>query len=334
MAQSQRENYYTVLGVGENASKEEIKKAYRNLSLKYHPDKNQGSSESVSMFQKISEAYEALGTDEKRQQYDMERQNPFANMFPGMNMHGGGGMGMGMPPGMGVHVHHMHPGMGGMHEVNIDEMFQNLFGFAAGGGGGVGGFPGMGPNVQIFRNGVPLQQKPTPIIKTVSVTMEHVLNGVNLPVEIERWIVENGNKVFEKETVYVPIPKGVDDNEIIILRDKGNVINEYLKGDLKLFVKIVNNTDFKRNGLDLIYEKKISLKEALCGFQFELKYINGKSYTINNNPGSVVTPAYFKPIPGMGLTREGHTGNLVITFEILFPETIEIEKVNALSKIL
>jgi len=328
---SQKENFYEILGLNEGASKEEIKKAYRNLSLKHHPDKNPGNADSVSLFQKISESYETLGNDEKRQQYDMERKNPFASMFPGMNMNMHG-----MPPGMGVHVHHMHPGA--MHEVNIDEMFQNLFGFANGGGMGMGGgfpgFPGMGPNVQIFRNGVPMQQKPTPIIKTVSISMENVLNGVNLPVEIERWILENGNKVFEKETVYVPIPKGIDDNEIIILRDKGNIMNDYLKGDIKLFVKIINNTEFKRNGLDLIYEKKISLKEALCGFQFELKYINGKSYTINNNPGSVVTPAYFKPIPGMGLTREGHTGNLVITFEIDFPESIEIEKVHALSKIL
>jgi len=328
---SQKENFYNILGVSEGSSKEEIKRAYRNLSLKHHPDKNQGNAESVSLFQKISEAYETLGNDEKRQQYDMEKNNPFASMFPGMNMNMHG-----MSPGMGIHVHHMHPGS--MHEVNIDEMFQNLFGFANGGGGvgmgGFPGFPGMGPNVQVFRNGIPVQQKPTPIIKTVSITMENVLNGVNLPVEIERWILEHGNKVFEKETVYIPIPKGIDDNEIIMLRDKGNIINEYLKGDIKLFVKIINNTEFKRHGLDLIYDKKISLKEALCGFKFELKYINGKSYTINNNPGSVVTPSYFKPIPGMGLTRDGHTGNLVITFEIEFPESIDMEKVHALSKIL
>ena len=60
-------------------------------------------------------------------------------------------------------------------------------------------------------------QKPTPIIQTVTITMEQVLLGATIPLDIERWIIENGNKIFENETVYVTIPKGVDDNEIIIL---------------------------------------------------------------------------------------------------------------------
>ena len=63
------------------------------------------------------------------------------------------------------------------------------------------------------------------------------------------------NKIIENETLYVDIPKGVDEGEIIILRDKGNAISEECKGDIKLFIKIENNTDFKRMGLDLIYEK-------------------------------------------------------------------------------
>ena len=101
-----------------------------------------------------------------------------------------------------------------------------------------------------------------------------------------------------------------------------------------LFIKIVNNTDFKRNGLDLVIERKISLKEALCGFSFILKYVNGKTYTINNSPGSIVTPAYFKSIPNMGLTREGHTGNLVITFEVVFPESLNMDQIEKLLEIL
>jgi DnaJ family protein A protein 2 len=201
--------------------------------------------------------------------------------------------------------------------------------------GGLGG----NPHIQVFRNGVPVNggmgmQKPPPIVQNVVIQMEHVLYGANIPVEIERWIIENGNKIFEHETVYVNIPKGVDDNEIIILRDKGNAINEYSKGDIKLFIKIENNTEFKRNGLDLVIERKISLKEALCGFNFILKYVNGKTYTINNNPGSIVTPSYFKSIPGMGLTRENHTGNLIITFEVVFPESLSLEQIDKLKEIL
>ena len=323
------ESFYKILGVSEQATQEEIKRAYRQLSLKSHPDKNPGDSEAIGRFQKISEAYETLGNAEKRQEYDMASRNPFARM---------GGMQGGMPHGgMGM--------PGGIH-VNMDDILQNLFGF--GGPGmmpGMGGFPpGMngfppGANVHVFRNGVPINisnamQKPQPIIKTISISIEQVLSGANIPVEIERWIMEHGNKVFERETIYVSIPKGIDDNEIIMLRDKGNIMSEQNKGDIKLFIKVENTTDFKRNGLDLILEKKVTLKEALCGFMFELKHINGKSYTINNNPGSIVTPAYFKNIQNMGLTRDGHTGNLVITFDVVFPETLDLDKIAKLKEIL
>ena len=318
------ESFYKTLGVSEQATQEEIKRAYRQLSLKSHPDKNPNDSEAIGRFQKISEAYETLGDVEKRQTYDMTSKNPFARMG-GMSMPGGG---MGMPGGMGMHV-------------NMDDLLQNLFGF---GGMGQGmmppgmGFP-PGANVHVFRNGVPINinnamNKPTPIIKTISISMEQVMSGANVPVEIERWILENGNKVFERETIYVSIPKGIDDNEIIMLRDKGNVMSEQNKGDIKLFIKVEKTTDFKRNGLDLILERKVSLKEALCGFMFELKHINGKSYTINNNPGSIVTPAYFKNIQNMGLTRDGHIGNLVITFDVVFPETLDLDKISKLKEIL
>ncbi len=199
------ESFYKILGVSEQATQEEIKRAYRQLSLKSHPDKNPGDSEAIGRFQKISEAYEILGNVEKRQEYDMVSRNPFMRM---------GGMPGGMP----------HGGMGGMPggiHVNMDDILQNLFGFSGMGGAGMmppgmGFPPGMmppGANIHVFRNGVPINinnamQKPTPIIKNIPINMEQVMNGANIPVEIERWILENGNKVFERETIYVAIPKG------------------------------------------------------------------------------------------------------------------------------
>jgi len=202
------------------------------------------------------------------------------------------------------------------------------------------GMPGMPPGakVHIFHGGpMGFQQaisKPTPIIKTIDINMAQVLSGANIPLEIERWIVENGLKVFEKETIYVTIPQGIDDNEMIILRDKGNVLNDNVKGDVKVFVKITNETDFKRSGLDLILEKKITLKEALCGFSFEIKYLNGKSYTLNNNKGNIIPPEYKKIYPDMGLTRGEHKGNMVIHFHIDFPEKLTEEQINKISEAL
>jgi len=312
------ENFYNILGLEEKATKDEIKKAYRGLQMKWHPDKNQGSDESKRMSEKINGAYEILGDDEKREEYDNSRNNPFARM----NSQGGGGM-----------------------EVPMDDIFKMFFGGGMPGMpmDGFQGFPGMGgmssgAKIHIF-NGVPMgfQQaisKPVPVMKTIEINMSHVLTGASIPLEIERWIIENGIKAHEKETIYVSIPQGVDDNELLILRDKGNVLNENIKGDVKIFVKIKNDSPFKRVGLDLVLEKNISLKESLCGFTFEINYINGKSYTLNNNKGNIIPPEYKKIYPGMGLTRGEHKGNMIIHFHVDFPEKLSEEQITKLSEVL
>jgi DnaJ-class molecular chaperone len=164
--------------------------------------------------------------------------------------------------------------------------------------------------------------------------MAQVLSGATMPLEIERWVIENGIKVHEKETIYLTVPQGIDDGEMIILRDKGNVINENIKGDIKIFIKISNETEFKRSGLDLILEKTINLKEALCGFTFELNFLNGKSYTLNNNKGNIIPPEYRKVYPGMGLTRGDHKGNLIIHFHIEFPEKLTDEQITKIFEVL
>jgi len=171
-------------------------------------------------------------------------------------------------------------------------------------------------------------------MKSLQINMEQVLNGATLPIEIERWVMQNGVKTLEKETIYIEIPQGIDENEMIVLRDKGNVISEQSKGDIKINILIQNNTAFKRVGLDLVLEKNISLKEALCGFAFELKHLNGKSYTLNNNKGSIITPEYKKVYPGMGLKRGEHTGNMVILFHVQFPEKLTEEQISGLQGIL
>ena len=72
----------------------------------------------------------------------------------------------------------------------------------------------------------------------------------------------------------------------------------------------------------------------MCGFSFEIKYINGKSYTLNNNKGNIIPPGYRKIYPNMGLTREEHKGNMIIIFNIVFPETLGLETIDNLDKIL
>ena len=336
------DNFYNILEVPENATGDEIKKAYRRLSLIHHPDKNNNSAESATKFQKISEAYETLGDADKKREYDMTRNNPFIKMMGGM-----GGMPMGP-----MDMNHMGQGQNAMGQGQnvMDDLLANLFGFAGMGGHGQGlppgfhmqGMPpafssGFGPNVRVFHNGRPVnmaqQQKPAPIIMTIIVPIDKILSGTTVPIDVERWVLENGNKVHEHETIYVTVPKGVDEGEIIVLKDKGNAINDDLRGDVKVVIKVENNTGFQRAGLDLIMSKSISIKEALCGFTFELKYITGRTYTINNNAGNIIPNGYKKIIPNMGFTRDGHTGNLVIVFDVKFPEKLSEDALDALKKI-
>ena len=305
---------YSLLGLTSTATKDEIKKAYRSLSLKFHPDKTGGNLDAISKFQKISEAYETLGDEQRRADYDF----------------------------MGKH---QSMRMGGCQEMPFQDM-EDILSAIFGGGFGGGGSSPFGGNIHVFRaggvgpGGIPgmffenALQKPAPIIKTITITMDVVLTGGKIPVEVERFIVEHGHKILETETIYVDIPKGIDDNEIIILRDKGNVQNENSKSDIKIFIKINNNTNFERRGLDLVMNKNITLKESLCGFSFELHYINGKTYTLNNSSGNIIPPEYVKVIPNMGLTREGHTGNLLVHFHVDFPNKLSEEKMNVLREIL
>jgi DnaJ-class molecular chaperone len=318
------DNFYNILEVAETASQDEIKKSYRRLSMLHHPDKNGNSDASKTKFQKISEAYEVLGDAEKKQEYDMTRNNPFIKMMSSPN---------------------------GATSGSVDELFSTLFGMPFFTGGNIGnpGLSNMGSNVRVFHNGMPVNmnmgfgqptgfgqsfmQKPPPIMATIIVPIDKILLGTTVPIDIERWILENGNKVFEHEMVYVTIPKGIDEGEIIVLQGKGNVASDANKGDIKVFVKVENNTSFRRSGLDLILEKTITVKDALCGFSFELKYLTGKVYTITNNSGNIISHGYKKVIPNMGFEREGHKGNLIILFDVQFPEKLTPETIDALKAI-
>ena len=315
-------NYYETLGVANSASESDIKKAYRSLSLKYHPDRNP-SEDATTKFQEINAAYEVLGDAQKRKQYDQE----LAGGFP---------MGSGMGPGMGPdmddinNIFNMMFNMGGMHGIP---------GMPRGGmhgmpGGihifhGTPGNPFGGPN--IFQQ----MQKPAPIIKNIVITLEQAYNGGSIPLEIERWIIQNDMKISEVETIYVTIQKGIDDNEILIMRDRGNVISPELIGDIKIIVKIENKTMFRRSGLDLIYTKKIILKEALCGFAFEIEHINGKKLNMTNQANkTIIMPNTKKVVPNLGMIRDGQTGNMVIEFDVEFPKYLSEEQSKAIAEIL
>jgi DnaJ-class molecular chaperone len=324
---------YEVLGVTKDSSQEDIKKAYRKLSLLLHPDRNNNSPESTDKYQKVNSAYEILGDEQERAKYNRQNSSPF------FQAGGGGG--------------------GSSHSVEINPAdifnFLNKNVFEQMGSVNIGGMSfnpmGMGSmnmgqmNMDMDSMGMSMGDmtmtglknkliKPVPIIKTEELQLSKAFNGCKVPINIKRWVVENGVKKEESETVYLQVPKGVDDNELIIIRGKGNALSQHNVGDVKIFIKIINDTCFTRNGLDLILSKTITLKEALCGFTFDLNYIDGRTFKINNNGGHIISNNYNKVISKMGLSREEHVGNLIIKFTVEFPTTLTPEQLEGLSNIL
>lgn len=279
------EDYYNTLGLKNNCSKEEIKKNYRKMSLKFHPDRPNGNK---AMFQKISKAYEVLGDDNSRQKYDNEmnykNNKRTQNHFPEMGF------------------------------------FQKAFGMQQ----------GYGPSQnQFYRN----MTASLNINKKITVSFEESWSGTVKQISIDRTIIRNGNKLIETKPLIARIPAGVKNNSILVLRGQGNM-NNGISGDTRIHISITNNTNYIRDGLDIIYKKKLTFKESLIGFKFELKHISGKKYSINNYDGKVIYDGYMKIVKNLGFYTDSRKGNLLIMFEVNKPEKLSKEIRDKLEKIL
>jgi len=310
-------NLYEILGVDKDASEQDIKKAYRKLSLQYHPDRN-SDPEAESMFKEINAAHEILSDSTKRQQYDMEQSGGGGFPFFAGGMPGG-------PPEF--------------HDIN--NIFRQFFG-----GGGIPGGMGFsmgGPNQQEFHffHGAPpgffqhQMNKPPPIIKNLTLTLEQAYFGGNFQLSVDIWSVVNNIKTTNTQTINVSIPPGIDENEVLIMREMGNTVENSIKGDIKIVIQITNDTIFQRHGLDLVCNRSISLKEALCGFKYDIRHLSNKTLSFNNLTNvTVIKPGYKKVIPNLGMNKNGQTGNLIIQFDVIFPDNLSPEKIQKLSEIL
>jgi len=170
------------------------------------------------------------------------------------------------------------------------------------------------------------------IIISIEITFEQSFCGCSIPVEITRIISKNGIVTNEKENIYVPLPSGIDNNEIIIIENKGNIINNK-QYDIKINVILLNHEIFKRNGLDIYYYKDISLLESLTGFAFELEHLNNKKYKINNIK-NIIKNNETQVFKNLGFNRYNYIGNLIIKYNIIYPKTISDENKEKLKTIL
>ena len=321
------ETYYSLLGITSNASNDEIKRVYRKLSLELHPDRNKNDSEKLDKYKKITAAYNILSDPTEKSKYDASiaySNLPMEQVF--MNM-------MFNPQDLSSLISNLY--FSNMEEI---PMHKNRAAAMKSSMGSMGSMGSMAFNInKNFPKGVnnfEFSSKPKTINHKISISLLDAYRGCKIPITIERWNYENNIEYIQEETIYVDIPKGIDNNEIITIKEKGNKISNSNKGDVEVKININNDTAFERNGIDLIYRKSISLKESLCGFNFTLNYIDGREFIINNKIGNIIPPDFRKIINNLGMTRENVSGDLIIIFNVEYPKIISNEILEKISDLL
>ena len=352
----QKRDYYEVLGVSKSASDEEIKKAYRKLAKKYHPDMNPDSKEAEAKFKEANEAYEVLSNPEKRAKYD---QFGHAGVDPNF---GGGGFGGGFDMG----------------DIDLGDIFGSFFG---------GGFSGFGGQQQ--RANAP--QKGQSLRANLTVSFEEAAFGCEKEIELNRTEtcsdcqgsgcqpgttaetcpdcrgagvvrIQRGGGCFafsttapcsrcrgtgklihspcnscggtgsvrKKQRIKVTIPAGIDDGQAISLRGQGNAgTNGGPAGDLIVGVRIKPHPQFKREGTTVLYEQPISFYQATMGAELEIPTIDGKvKYTL---PAGTQTGTVFR-LRGKGIpVLQGRgRGDQIVTVKVQVPTNLTTEQREAL----
>ncbi|CAN7315417.1 molecular chaperone DnaJ [Rossellomorea sp. LjRoot5] len=292
-----KRDYYEVLGVGKDASKDEMKKAYRKLSKKYHPDINK-EADADEKFKEISEAYEVLSDDQKRAQYDR-----FGHTDPNQGFGGGGDFGGG--------------GFGG-----FEDIFNTFFG--GGGGGrrrdpnaprqgadlqytmsltfeeavfgketeieipreeecdtchGSGAKPGTKVNTCSHCNGsgqLNVEQN-TPFGRIVNRRVCHYCNGTGKQIKEKCSTCGGAGKVQKRRKIAVKIPAGIDDGQQLRVTGQGEPgINGGPAGDLYVVFHVRSHDFFERNGDDIYCEMPVTFAQAALGDEIEVPTLHGK----------------------------------------------------------
>lgn len=288
-------DYYKLLGVSKEASDAEIKKAYRKLAMKYHPDHTKGDKNAEEKFKKISEAYAVLSDKEKREQYDRFGSTDFHQRFSQEDI---------------------------FRNFDFGDIFRE-FGF--GGGGSPGGGFRFSFGGSPFGGQSPYGRQPhqaakgNDLIYELPLTLQEIATGADKQVSFQ-----HGEQV---EKLTVKIPKGMVHGKKIRLRGKGSP-SPYggNPGDLFIKAKVLPDPTFQPDGHDLNINHTVKLSEALLGTQVEVPTLTGKSLSLRIPPGTRHKTRM--RLPGHGLPRmsSGRQGDLFVTILIDMPKTLTTDQ--------
>lgn len=342
-------DYYRILGISKGANDDEIKKAYRKLALKYHPDKNK-SPGAEEKFKEIAEAYEVLSDTKKREVYDKFGEEGLKGSVPSDGSGGGGGLGGGTS-----YTFHGDPratfaqffgqsspfatffefggnGRNAFQFSDDDMMVDDPFDLRRGQGrpGGAGGafrshsFNYAGPGTGRGGGQKESIQDP-PIEHDLSVTLEDIARGCTKKMKISRRVAQpDGTTKKADKVLTVNVKPGWKAGTKITFQREGDQGGCRLPADVVFIIKDKPHPYFRREGSDIKYMCKISLKQALCGTILEVPTLSGDKITLNLT-GEIIKPNSIKKLTGYGLPfpkEPSRKGDLVITFDIQFPDKL------------
>ena len=312
---SKVKDYYKSLGISKSASKDEIKKAYRDLARKYHPDLNPDDKTAEDKFKEIQEAYEVLYDDQKRQQYD-------AFGSSGFNSQAGGG-----------------PGFSGTYTYSgdipsFDEIFKDIFSYA-GGRGGPSGQQSRGrsdPFNDLFgnfgRGAGQAKQKPSNTQHEITVDFDTAIKGGTRDLTINSRDTRGKQK---SEKITVKIPPGVDTGSKIRVQGKGEQVGSK-RGDLILKVKVRPHKIFKREKSNITIELPVTFYEAALGTKVDVPTVEGSAQMVIPPGVQTGTKLRLKD-KGVKNLKTGKKGDQYVIIKIVMPDNIDDNVLKTLEEI-
>ncbi|CAH9090467.1 unnamed protein product [Cuscuta epithymum] len=341
-----RMDYYSLLKVDKTATDEDLKKAYRKLAMKWHPDKNPTNKlQAEAMFKQISEAYEVLSDPQRRQVYDQYGEEGLKDMS----------------------VSNEQPGyQNGFNPRNAEDIFAEFFGsspFGFGSSGGGGGGSGRSSNrftsydgggnsstnstgngdYRFFRstsdgnsNSSMTKQKPAPVETKLACSLEELYCGSTRKMKISRTVLNaNGRLQQESEILSIDLKPGWKKGTKITFPEKGNEQVNQLPADLVFVIDEKPHEVFKRDGNDLVITFTITLAEAIGGTTLNVTTLDGRNLPITVK--EMVRPGYEMVVEGEGMPiakDPGSRGDLKVIFEVKFPTKLTTEQRASLKLVL